>query len=229
MRLTLGLLCLAAIVALSTGCAPPTASVSKPKPSSSLSPEPANAKERLQEERLEAALKGIRFSGESVLVDSNRHDRAAAVKASTKADTAYHVDNTWFKSAGLYRDAILLDPGYAQPWEGLAMSVLQEGNNEIARTMLKKAVALDPNFHKARFELGMLQQALGQDNDALNTWKELAGRNPEHPEVYVKLATLSFYHNDLEAASAYVSQADSRHQSVPPQLRSLIKEAAQKS
>lgn len=201
--------------------------VDKETASGGLSPSPYELKERLEEERLEAAMKGLSYSSGMVKVIVNRPgDRAKAVKATAFAENNLNVENTWFKAAGHFRDAILADPTYAPAYEGLARALLLESKTDLAASALKTALSLDPNYSKARFELGTITQMSGDYRGALNVWKEVVAKDPGYPDAYARMAIASYFEQDFKSAYTYLAEADKRKQNVPPQFRGLLKEAA---
>lgn len=185
-----------------------------------------NPKEKLDEERLDAAMKGLVVARGRLTSTVRGSNRAAAIKANEAADTSLNKENTWFKAAGLFRDAILLDPTYARPYEGFARSMLLEGNVQLAETALRTAVSLDPAFQQARFELGTVIQMRGDYAGCVDMWSQLVKINPSYPDLYARMAVASYFAQDYKASWTYLGEADKRHQNVPPQFRPLLKEVA---
>lgn len=215
------------VAALAFGCASTEPKKEGEAKGSNLGPVVKNPKEKLNEERLKAATKGLDFKGGVVTVTVNRTpDRNAALNLVKLADRSYNVDNVWFEAAGKYRDVILADPSYAPAYIGLAKSVMLEGEVKIAEACYRTAVAKDPNNGQARFELGVIVQGLGDNKGAIAVWKELAQRQPTYPGVHTRLAIASHFDQDYKAAWAYLAEADKRKEQVPPQFRDILKEVA---
>jgi len=185
-------------------------------------------KERLEEERMEEATAGLDLSGPTVKVKgaSVAADRAKATRLLAKADAELTSRNVWFLAVGAYRDAILADPSNARAYLGLAKGFLIESETARAEKALRTAVQLDPKAKEARFLLGTLRQGEADYQGAIGEWKALAGMDPDYPQVYTRLAVASYYAQDYRAAWSYVGQAESHRQPVPPQFKSLLKEAA---
>lgn len=195
-------------------------------PPSGLSPV-ESPKEKLDEERLEAAIKGLDVNGSTIKLKAQvTANRAQAVKANQIAETSLNTENTWFKAAGLFRDAILKDPSFAAPYEGLARSVLLEGNTKLAETALRTAVSLDPKFDQARFELGTVIQMRGDYAGSVAEWKKLVDRNPAYPDAYARMSVASYFAQDYKMAYVYLDEAQKRKQNVPSQFPGLLKEVA---
>ncbi len=213
------------------GCSNSTVARTLAKSSGSAGPEIDNPKEKLDEERYAQAVRGLSFKNGMVVVAMSNQvfNRRDAVRATAIADQDLQKNNTWFQAAGLFRDAILLDPSYAPPYEGLSRSLMLEGKIEPCEAALRTAVKLDPNFDTARFELGTVLQMKGDDLGCMETWKDLAKRNPDYPEIMSRLAIMSYYAHDYVTAENYLAEADKRHQDVPSQFRPLLKEAMKRS
>jgi tetratricopeptide (TPR) repeat protein len=133
--------------------------------------------------------------------------------------------NLRIKAAGLFRDAILADPTLAAAYEGIARSLLTEGNYPLVEASLETALDLDPGMDRARFDLGAVAQMQGDYDRAVETWGALAALQPDYPEVYARMAIAAYYDQDFEAARSYLSEADKRKQNVPPQFRDLLRKA----
>ena len=227
-RTVLGPVCgLSLTAALLWGCNP-SAPVTDSKPQTgSLMPVTENLKEQMEEKWLEDAVKGLTFSPDSVIAAPvQKPDRGAAMAKAKVAFRSLEVENIWFKAAGLFRDAILLDPTYAPPYEGLARALLLEGNLDKVEPALKTAVRLDPNFNKARFEYGTVVQMKGDYPGCIAIWKDLVARDPAYPDAYARLSIAAYFAQDYDAAYAFLAEADKRKQNVPVQFRPLLKEAA---
>ena len=91
---------------------------------------------------------------------------------------------------------------------------------------LRTAIEHDPRYGKARFELGALAQKRGDYGEAIQIWKELVKRDPNYPDVFARLSIASYVKGDSKGAWTYLAEADKRRQNVPPQFRSLLKEAS---
>ena len=176
--------------------------------------------------RMEAAIEGLSFrAGVVEVAEPPRRERPAAIRLLRAAEGALSVENARVKAAGLFRDAILADPGYAPAYEGLARALIVEGDPELVAAALHTAVKLDPDFDLARWELGIAAQMRGDYAAAVSEWASLVERNPDYPEVYARMAIASYFDNDLVAAQIYLLEADKRKQSVPPQFRTLLSQA----
>lgn len=216
------------VLAAVTGCGTGRATAVNTS-NSGLQPVTENAKERLEEQRMAEATKGLSFSTGRVLVSVQRPgDRAAAVKACNLAEQSLITENSWFVCAGKFRDAILLDPTYAPSYEGMARAFLLEGDVERATAAVKTAVSKDPTFSKAEFLLGTVTQMNGDFDGAVKVWRNLVAHDPNYPDTFARMAVCSYFAHDYTSAYQYLAEADKRKQNVPAQFRPLLKEAAQR-
>lgn len=65
-----------------------------------------------------------------------------------------------------------------------------EGDLERAETVLIRAIELSPNYANARFTLGLVYEAAGNNASALEQYEVVAERNPDNAEVLEKLRVL---------------------------------------
>lgn len=185
-----------------------------------------NPQERLDEERLAQATDGLRFqSGLVTVAVPKATDVRVGETLRQNAEQVTVERNTWFVSVGAFRDAILADPRNAKSYEGLARALLLEGKTDRAEAALATAIKLSPKFAKARYELGMVKQMDSDYAGAVAEWKGLTQVDPGYGDVFARMAIASYYTQDYSSAWKYLAQADQRKQSVPPQFRSLLREA----
>ncbi len=179
-------------------------------------------------DRMAAALAGLTFDSQGVRVAGRPlTNRMRAVKAMKAAELALTVDNTPVKAAGLFRDAILQDPTYALPYEGLARSLMVKGDPEVVTAALKTALRLDPNLYSAQFLLGVAAQQHGDYAGAIGAWEALIAAQPDYPDLFARMAICAYYQGERKAAKHYLEQADRRQQKVPPQFRRLLEDGVQ--
>ncbi len=172
-----------------------------------------------------SALAGLSFSADGVRVSGRPlTNRAKSIRALQVAERALTVENTPVKAAGLFRDAILADPTYALPYEGLARALTVKGDAKIVEAALRTAIKLDPTLERAQFLLGTSAQMRGDYDAALSAWKQLVAQNPDYPDAYARMAIAAYYQGDATAAHRYLREADRRKQNVPPQFRELLRQ-----
>jgi TolB-like protein/Tfp pilus assembly protein PilF len=114
---------------------------------------------------------------------------------------------TMRKAREQFEEAIALDPDYAEPYAGLADSVLLMLNNHqaispeeaftVARTSLEKALELDPDLSDAYASLGLLKHQMWQQNrdsaeleEAEEHLRKALELNPNSATAYMWFASL---------------------------------------
>lgn len=183
--------------------------------------------ERLDDQRQEAATKGLIFTSDGVTVETPKAaDPEKAETLRQNAEQQMQTRNVWFEAVGNFRDAILLDPKNAKSYEGLARAFLIEGKTGEAKAALSTAVKLDNHLSPAHYELGMVHQMDSDYAGAVVEWKNLAAYDPGYKDVYARMSIASYYAQNYSDAWTYLGTADKYKQSVPPQYRNLLKEVA---
>jgi tetratricopeptide (TPR) repeat protein len=183
--------------------------------------------DRLEDGLLAEATKGLKFDSGLVIVTSRKgRDRKRAVDDTAAANRSLNTENSGFKAAAMFRDAILADPTYSRAFEGFGRSMLMVGETKIAIAAFRSAISLDNDFGRARFELGAVLQGAGDYAGAVEAWQELVKRQPDYPEAFSRMAIASYFGQNYQSAWKYLEQADKRKQKVPPQFRELLRQAA---
>lgn len=211
----LGFLCV--VGALTASCAPPGPEVSP----GTLPPAQVEIGEKWA-----TALDGLTIADGAIESRRpTRADRQRAVARCEQAEEELTVRNLRVKAAGLYRDAILLDPSLPGPYLGLAQCLMQDRTDDVVEAALRTALRLDEDLHRARFLLGALHQMRGDNRAASDVWCDLVARAPDYPEVYVRLAVSAHFDGDAPLARQYLAEAKRRRQPVPAQLEDLLEKA----
>lgn len=206
------------VLSLAAGCA--TGPV---ETASSTMPPRAEADRPVPESRA-AAVAGLSVrNGLIVVVKPQRADRAEAVRLCRLAESELLSKNLRVKAAGLFRDAVLSDLTCAEAYEGLARCLLPFRDDAVVSAALRTALSLDADRHRARFLLGALHQMRRDSAAATETWTGLIAREPDYPEVYVRLAVLAHYEGDAHSARRWIAEAERRGQPVPPQLLEMVR------
>lgn len=86
----------------------------------------------------------------------------------------------------------------------------KSGQFEKSMSAFQRAITLDPNYIDAYYNLGLIQEYLKKDEDALNTFKQIMVRKPEDYDSVYKAASLSYKLGKTENAKKYLSL-------IPPQ------------
>jgi len=94
-------------------------------------------------------------------------------------------------SADYFARAIARDSTFAPPYAGLALIHAFDGQETLARTLAKKALALDPALAEADVALGMIHQLYSRDWDAAErALRDAIRLNPGYAEAHHELSML---------------------------------------
>jgi tetratricopeptide (TPR) repeat protein len=90
-----------------------------------------------------------------------------------------------------------------------ALTLLKQGKDSEAEKALREAIALNPDFLQAHFELGMLlaHQGTQQFNVAMDQFLEVLRLEPNHADARINLSRLLEKSGDIEASIAELKEA----------------------
>ncbi|MEZ0373357.1 MAG: tetratricopeptide repeat protein [Candidatus Sericytochromatia bacterium] len=83
----------------------------------------------------------------------------------------------------------------------------KEGRYQDARTRYEKALALEPKYLDAKFNLASTFGALGDYPQAIKLYKEVETVKPDFPKLYEQLALSFSYQGDCPQAEIYYAKA----------------------
>lgn len=101
-----------------------------------------------------------------------------------------------------YRSVLENDPGYAQALLGMAGVARQRQDKAATRTWLEKAVAANPEMPQPSFALADDHLAAGETAAALEVLTDLAGHQPDNPQVLARLGSVQERAGEPDAAVA---------------------------
>jgi tetratricopeptide (TPR) repeat protein len=112
------------------------------------------------------------------------------------------------KSEDYYRKAIDLNPIYAQSLSNLGYLKATRGEHEEAKTMLERAIRLkDGKSPTTYLGLAIIHQAKKDYDKALEMFLELARRNPNNAETFVRIGSLYLQMKESKKAEEYFLKA----------------------
>ncbi|WP_017717649.1 serine/threonine-protein kinase [Kamptonema formosum] len=115
-----------------------------------------------------------------------------------------HLARQWEEAESNYKQALKLNPNYAEVHSALGFLCQNRQDAECARSEYEKAIALDPNLAIAHLNLGILCEDR-QDWECAGTAYWQAARNGL-PAAYNNLARLRILQQDFDAAAELLSQ-----------------------
>jgi tetratricopeptide (TPR) repeat protein len=85
-----------------------------------------------------------------------------------------------------------LEPQYANGWVNIARALIQEGNIDAAKSVLEKALALDPDLASAHYFRGLAFKADGQYPQAFDDFAKAAAQYPRDRVVRNQMGRMLF-------------------------------------
>src|SRR5262249_54410933 len=89
--------------------------------------------------------------------------------------------------------------------QGIAPAAL--GQTDAARRAFQRALQLDPDSKRARYNLGLLNRNDGKPDDALREFAAVQRLDPNDPFSFYFAATVQFQQGDYSAAAANYTKA----------------------
>jgi Flp pilus assembly protein TadD len=138
------------------------------------------------------------------------------------------------EAAGVFEQAVALDPENANAWNGLGWSRFNSGDSEPAVTAFEKAVEIEPNHPAALNGLGQIYLSWGEFEPAE---KYLSKAAPKAPAAHFGLARLYLLTGKYDQAQTWIRKAlrqqpgdeslkamlaAARNKKLPDELRSQI-------
>jgi tetratricopeptide (TPR) repeat protein len=92
------------------------------------------------------------------------------------------------------------EPAYADGWVNVARALVQEGETDVAKPYLQRALALSPQLARAWFFTSAAQKADGDYNGALESLERVRAQYPRDRVVLNQIARLHFLQRDYPRA-----------------------------
>ena len=106
-----------------------------------------------------------------------------------------------------YKQAIRVEPGYADSYNNLGLIIKKRGNQEEALQRFKQAVKADPDYVEARNNLGVTLQELDQHEAALEHLEKATNISPNVAFIHFNYAKSLRIEGDLDKALHEYNQA----------------------
>lgn len=133
-------------------------------------------------------------------LNAEQERKAAANAAIGGGDLALEKGD-WAGGAGTeFQNAVRLEPSWAKAHEGLAESLLSQGNTEEAIAEFRQALRLRPNYYEAEFHLGKALYKKQDFQEAVARLQNAVRLRPLSAEAYNDLGLALVAKGDYDAA-----------------------------
>jgi len=99
-----------------------------------------------------------------------------------------------------YREAIRLDPGYAEAHYSYAILLSDRGDVDGAISESKKAINIEKNYAEAHFNLALLLRRKGDRDGEIKEYERAIASAPNYPSPHFNLANALVERGDYPAA-----------------------------
>lgn len=130
---------------------------------------------------------------------ADQHSPAAADTAKMRGNR-HLADGDFDEAAACYREALRLDPNFAEAYNNLGYVLKEQHRFVEAKVMLETALRLRPDLGPARLNMGIVLHALHDDDQAEDALRRAARLMPGNPECHWRLGDLLFAVDRCEAA-----------------------------
>ncbi len=186
---------------------------------------PQDVRSRIKEARFQAAIQGLDFAGDLVVVvqplggdrDLARQHQAAGLEALQ--------GNRLTGALTALSHAVRTAPQDAALHNSLGVALLAKGKSRYAATAFRTAVSLDPGLIDAQYNLPDALWRLGRRPKAIEQMQALVKIDPRHAMAHERLAIWHYYAGDGAAAWEHVRFARELGRQPPPQFLTLLEEA----
>jgi len=94
------------------------------------------------------------------------------------------------EAESIYQQILQADPGHPVAMHFLGVIAHQMGDNETGVDLLRKALAIKPDFDEAHFNLGIMLKELNKPDEAIQSYHQAIAINPGYAEAYNNLGTV---------------------------------------
>lgn len=130
----------------------------------------------------------------------------------------------WEGAAFHYREAIRINPGYANHFNNHGAVLVHQGKPEEAIAEYRKALALNPRHAGALFNMGLAMESLGRWPDADQFYEAVLRVDPDHRNALRQRGALAMKAGKPGEAVIFFQKA-LRRRSPDPELKKLLLQA----
>ncbi len=213
---------LIASLAVVLGCQGPPAAPTAPVDQGAMPRHPDNPRQAfddLKDQRFQAAIAGLEFGADGVVVTDPmpRSDRAGALDYVTEGDDKFAA-NKRTGALSAYTLAVRSDPELAVAWLGLGRALVAKGKISEALAASRRAARLDPELVAAQYDVAMTLARLGQLDEAITEMQRVVEIDALHSGAQERLTIWYYYLGDTRASWRHVQAARDLGRELPGQF-----------
>ncbi|MBW7904263.1 MAG: tetratricopeptide repeat protein [Phycisphaerae bacterium] len=187
---------------------------------------PANPIENYRQQRMAAAMRGLRYESGRAEIDTSlsdlpAHDAAEAALSHGRG-LDFYSRNMFVEAIGEFTRAVLQDPDAAQPYSDLALALVAKGRMNEALAAYASALDRDPSAVETRMRRAMAFEMADRSHEAIDEWSAVLEHDASNLAAHGRLAILYYYAGRYSEAWAHVHAVEALGGAVPPQFRPLL-------
>ena len=157
------------------------------------------------EHRLYLPMLAFSLFASSLLGAIPRRTVVTTVVIAVLAVTTFRRETVWASDIRLWEDTAQKAPGKARVWFNLGGAYLNI-DPEKARASFRRAIALQPHFAEAWYDLGIIEQQKGNLSEALADYGTAVAQKPDYWPAWNNMANTLFASGQQERALTYLRQ-----------------------
>jgi len=180
---------------------------------------PRQAFDDLKDQRYQAAIAGLEFGADGVVVADPmpRRDRDDAFAYIAQGDEKLAA-NKRTGALAAYTLAVRSDPELAVAWLGLGQALVTKGKIAEALAAARMAARLDPELVAAQYDVAMTLARLGQLDEAITEMQRVVEIDDRHSGAHERMAIWYYYLDDTPASWRHVQAARDLGREPPDQF-----------
>lgn len=175
---------------------------------------------------LRAAVRGLSFDTDRVVVESGQRDAPARAEQFYNDGLDQYAANHAFEAITAMRKAIQRDVDNPACYQGLAKTLHMRGRTEWAIASLQTALDLAPDFTQAQQDLANALWMNMQADEAIELMTTVVEKQPDNVEAHERLAVWHRYFGRYDQAWSHVHAVQELGHEMPPQFMALLEREA---
>jgi tetratricopeptide (TPR) repeat protein len=188
-----------------------------------------NPIEDYREERLKAALRGLRYESGEVTIDEEVAPEIAQRGTPEEAMVAYdeglnllEVENLRTDAIAAFTRSVIIAPEEPEPYYGLGLALSQRGRMDQAEAAFRTALQHDGRYVDAQYQLAETLWKIGRQEDANAALRRVIELDGDHAEAHSRLSIGLYYVHDYSGAWDEFRAAEALGYEMPAQFRPLL-------